>query len=78
MINLGKIIAVLPRSLAELLPPGLTLVPVGDAPVSVLAVAWSAHEHRPAVAAFVAAALTSRSDRLENSAPPRFEDRHTR
>lgn len=63
MINLGKTVAVLPRSLAELLPPGLTLVPVGDAPVSVLAVAWSAHDHRPAVAAFVSAALTTRSAR---------------
>jgi hypothetical protein len=39
-----------------LLPPGLTLVPVRDAPISILAVAWSAHNHQPAVAAFVSAA----------------------
>jgi DNA-binding transcriptional LysR family regulator len=59
MISLGKTIAVLPRSLADLLPPGLTLVPVHDAPASVLAVAWSAHDRRPSVAAFVSAALTA-------------------
>ncbi len=58
MINLGRTIAVLPYSLADLMQSGLTLVPVTDAPVSILAVAWLTHDCRSSVGEFVAAALT--------------------
>jgi DNA-binding transcriptional LysR family regulator len=59
MINLGRTVAVLPRSLADLMQSGLTSVPVTDAPISTLAVAWSTRDRRPSVAEFVAAALTA-------------------
>ncbi len=60
MITLGRTIAVLPRSLVEPLPPGLTCVPVADAPPSRLVLAWNRQDRRPMVAAFVTAALRQR------------------
>jgi DNA-binding transcriptional LysR family regulator len=56
LITLGRTIAVLPRSLAGPLPAHLVTVPVTDASPSRLVVAWSEQDHRPLVAAFVAAA----------------------
>ena len=56
MIALGRMIAVLPRSLVEPVPAGLVCVPVADAPPSRLVLAWNAQDRRPLVAAFVAAA----------------------
>ena len=57
LITLGRMIGVLPRSLVEPVPPGVVTVPVIDAPPSRLVLAWNEQDHRPLVAAFVAAAL---------------------
>ncbi|SEG93160.1 DNA-binding transcriptional regulator, LysR family [Actinacidiphila yanglinensis] len=57
LIQLGRTLAVLPRSLARPEHPGLVYVPVVDAPRSRLVVAWSQSDRRPPVAAFVRAAL---------------------
>lgn len=56
MITVSRMIAVLPRSLVEPVPPGLVRVPVTDAPPSRLVLAWNEHDRRPLVASFVAAA----------------------
>ncbi|MEU6479829.1 LysR substrate-binding domain-containing protein [Streptomyces sp. NPDC047017] len=60
LITVGRMIGVLPRSLVEPAPPGLTCVPVTDAPPSRLVLAWNEQDRRPAVASFVTAALRSR------------------
>ncbi|MFD9888154.1 LysR family transcriptional regulator [Amycolatopsis sp. NPDC059027] len=60
MISVGRMIGVLPRSLVEPPPAGLVCVPVTDAPLSRLVLAWNEHDRRPLVAAFVAAALEHR------------------
>ena len=57
MIEVGRMIAVLPRSLVEPVPAGLVCVPVTDAPPSRLVLAWKEQDRRPLVASFVAAAL---------------------
>jgi DNA-binding transcriptional LysR family regulator len=57
MIALGRMIAVLPRSLVDPVPAGLACVPVTDAPPSRLVLAWNEQDRRPLVASFVAAAL---------------------
>jgi DNA-binding transcriptional LysR family regulator len=59
MIALGRMIAVLPRSLVEPAPPGLACIPVTDAPPSHLVLAWNEHDRRPLVASFVTAALAA-------------------
>ncbi|KPC90861.1 LysR family transcriptional regulator [Streptomyces sp. NRRL F-6602] len=60
MITVGRTIGVLPRSLVEPVPPGLTCVPVTDAPPSSLVLAWPEQDRRPLVASFVTAALRTR------------------
>jgi DNA-binding transcriptional LysR family regulator len=60
MIAVGRMIAVLPRSLVEPVPAGLVCVQVSDAPPSRLVLAWNEQDRRPLVASFVAAALRSR------------------
>jgi DNA-binding transcriptional LysR family regulator len=57
MITVGRMIAVLPRSLVEPVPAGLACVPVADAPPSRLVLAWNSRDRRPLVASFVTAAL---------------------
>ncbi|WP_329138955.1 LysR family transcriptional regulator [Streptomyces sp. NBC_01476] len=57
LIMLGRIIAVLPRSLVEPVHPGLVYVPVTGAAPSRLVVAWSELDRRPLVASFVEAAV---------------------
>ncbi|MFF8309656.1 LysR family transcriptional regulator [Streptomyces lydicus] len=57
MIKVSRMIGVLPRSLVEPLPPGLVGVPVSDAPLSRLVLAWNEQDRRPLLASFVAAAL---------------------
>ncbi|SHG21907.1 LysR family transcriptional regulator [Streptoalloteichus hindustanus] len=59
LITLNRTIAVLPRSLAEPVPPGLVRVPVTDAPPSRLVVAWSQLDHRPLITSFVHAAVAA-------------------
>jgi DNA-binding transcriptional LysR family regulator len=60
MIELGRMIGVLPRSLVEPPPAGLVCVSVTDAPPSRLVLAWNEQDGRPLVASFVAAALEHR------------------
>ncbi|WP_067666496.1 LysR family transcriptional regulator [Nocardia miyunensis] len=57
MISVDRMIAILPRSLVENIPPDLVCIPVSDAPPSHLVLAWNEHDHRPSVTSFVAAAL---------------------
>ncbi len=57
LILLGRIVAVLPRSLVEPVHAGLVCVPVIDAPTSRLVVAWPERDRRSLVASFVAAAV---------------------
>jgi DNA-binding transcriptional LysR family regulator len=59
MITLGRTIAMLPRSLAGSVPPGLVCVPVADATPSRLVIAWSQLNRRPLVATFVEAAMSA-------------------
>jgi DNA-binding transcriptional LysR family regulator len=65
MITVGRMIAVLPRSLVEPVPPGLVCVPVTDAPPSRLVLAWNARDRRPLVTSFAAAALRLRQHEVE-------------
>ncbi len=57
LVAAGRMVAVLPRSLVEPVPPGLVRVPVVDAPPNRLVLAWPQLDRRPLVAAFVAAAV---------------------
>ncbi|MEV5017943.1 LysR family transcriptional regulator [Streptomyces sp. NPDC053780] len=57
MIRLGRAVAILPRSLAQPMPPGLVHRPVIDAPNSEIVLAWSQDDRRSLVASFVAAAV---------------------
>lgn len=57
LVMLGRTVAVLPRSLLQPEHPGLVYRPIADAPPSRLVIAWRESERRPAVAAFVTAAL---------------------
>lgn len=59
LITLGRMIAVLPRSLVEPVPAGLVRVPVTDASTSRLVIAWPERDRRPLVASFVAAAVAA-------------------
>ncbi|MFJ8795618.1 LysR family transcriptional regulator [Streptomyces sp. NPDC102462] len=59
MIRVGRMIAVLPRSLVEPAPADLVRVPVTDAPPSRLVLAWNAQDRRPLVLSFVTAALAA-------------------
>ena len=59
MVTLGRTIALLPRSLAEPVPPQLVCVPVADADPSHLVIAWSPRNQRPLVASFVDAAVAA-------------------
>ncbi|MEU7045568.1 LysR family transcriptional regulator [Streptomyces varsoviensis] len=60
LVTVGRMIAVLPRSLVEPVPAGLVCVPVTDASPSRIAIAWPERDRRPLVAAFVAAAVSAR------------------
>ncbi|WP_411146958.1 LysR family transcriptional regulator [Streptomyces sp. x-80] len=62
MIRLGRTIAILPRSLAAPMYPGLVYRPVSDAPNSELVLAWAQDDRRRLVAAFVAAAAEAAGD----------------
>ncbi|MFE2376330.1 LysR family transcriptional regulator [Streptomyces sp. NPDC059398] len=63
MITANRMIGMLPRSLVEPVPDGVTLVPVTDAPPSRLVLAWNERDRRPLVASFVAAALRAAPSR---------------
>ncbi|MGP3775759.1 LysR family transcriptional regulator [Streptomyces sp. SDT5-1] len=57
LVAVGRVVAVLPRSLVHPTPPGVVCVPVTDAPESRLVLAWPAQTDHPLVPAFVAAAV---------------------
>jgi DNA-binding transcriptional LysR family regulator len=56
LIALGRLLALVPASAAHHLRTDLSVVPVSDAPLSTLVIAWPAGTASPAVAALVAAA----------------------
>jgi DNA-binding transcriptional LysR family regulator len=60
LIALGRTIALLPASCEEHLRPGLTCVPVTDAPTSTLAIAWDEDARSRPLAALVEAACSVR------------------
>ncbi|WP_420117559.1 LysR family transcriptional regulator [Micromonospora sp.] len=59
LIQLGRLIAVVPESVGEYLPPGLISRPVLDADPATLVLAWSQTSTSREVAAFVRAAVTA-------------------
>jgi DNA-binding transcriptional LysR family regulator len=59
LVRIGRVIAVLPRSLITPAPPGTVCIEVADAEPSRLVIARRRSDHRSAVAALITAALTS-------------------
>ncbi|MEU4659163.1 LysR substrate-binding domain-containing protein [Streptomyces sp. NPDC023723] len=59
LVMVGRVVAVLPRSLVEPVHPQLVYRPVTDAAPSSLVVAWSRLDRRPLVASFADAAVTA-------------------
>ncbi|MBU8828761.1 LysR family transcriptional regulator [Mycolicibacterium goodii] len=59
LVQIGRAVAVLPRSLVSPAPPATVCVPVEDAGTSSIALAHNAHDHRNTVAAFVTAASSA-------------------
>ncbi|BAL93206.1 putative LysR-family transcriptional regulator [Actinoplanes missouriensis 431] len=59
LIQTGRLIAVVPETLGEHLPPGLTSRPVPDADSVTLVLAWSQSSTSREVAAFVSAAVAT-------------------
>lgn len=59
LVRIGRVVSVLPRSLVTPTPAGTVTVPVEDAGVSRIVLARAARDHRPSVAAFVAAAAAA-------------------
>ncbi|MBY8876320.1 LysR family transcriptional regulator [Actinacidiphila acidipaludis] len=58
LVAVGRVVAVLPRSLVYPAPAGVVCVPLSDAPKSRIVVAWPPHdEASPLVGSFVTAAL---------------------
>jgi DNA-binding transcriptional LysR family regulator len=58
LVRLGRVVAVLPRSLLTPPPSGIVCVPVPDAGPSRIAIARNAHDHRDHVAALITAAAS--------------------
>ena len=77
MIALRRTIAVLPRSLAEPIAPGLVGIRVTDAPTSQLVIAWHELNRSPRIAPFVEAAVRAaelvapRVDAVDEDGAPR-------
>ncbi len=66
LITLGTATTVLPRSVAARYPrPGISYVPISDAPLAALTIAWHEHAHAKSIAALVRAAVASGSRRGE-------------
>ncbi|MEV8440717.1 LysR family transcriptional regulator [Actinosynnema sp. NPDC051121] len=59
LIRLGRMVAVLPESVRDRLPPGTVSRPVTDAEPATLVIAWSRESTSRQVAAFVRAALSA-------------------
>ncbi|MCV7290758.1 LysR family transcriptional regulator [Mycolicibacterium wolinskyi] len=60
LVQIGRVVAVLPRSLVSPAPPATVCVPVEDAGTSTIVLAHNANDHRNTVAAFVTAASSAR------------------
>ncbi|GAB5898556.1 LysR family transcriptional regulator [Mycolicibacterium mageritense] len=58
LVAIGRLIAVLPRSLVSPMAPGVVLVPVEDAEASRIVIARSDRDQRSTVATFIAAAAS--------------------
>jgi DNA-binding transcriptional LysR family regulator len=56
LVRIGRVVAVLPRSLMTPAPPGIACVPVADAGPSRIVIARREHDHRDHVTALVTAA----------------------
>ncbi|WP_144764970.1 LysR family transcriptional regulator [Curtobacterium sp. 9128] len=82
LVHIGRVVAVLPRSLVTPTPPGITCVPVRDAETSSIVLAWRTDEQRTSVLAFVEAAIRatqqSAEPRASSVAPPHAEARPSR
>lgn len=59
LIRLGRMVAVLPESVRDRLPPGTVSRPVTDAEPATLVIAWSRESTSRQVAAFVRAAISA-------------------
>ncbi|KAA5837090.1 LysR family transcriptional regulator [Saccharopolyspora hirsuta] len=58
MVRIGRVVAVLPRSLVTPAPPGTICVPVADAEPSYVVLGHAEHDHRDSLTALVNAAAT--------------------
>jgi DNA-binding transcriptional LysR family regulator len=70
LVRLGRVAAVLRRSLLTPAPPGIVCVPVPDAGPSRIAIARNAHDH---LTALIAAAASRRHRERDNVNQPRFD-----
>jgi DNA-binding transcriptional LysR family regulator len=70
LIRLGRMIAVLPESVRDRLPPGTLSRPVRDAEPATLVIAWSRASTSRQVAAFVHAAISAADAPLNTAAHP--------
>ncbi|MBB5773598.1 LysR substrate-binding domain-containing protein [Nonomuraea jabiensis] len=61
LVRLGRVVAVLPRSLVTPASPGTICVPVADAGPSCIVLGCNEHDHRDSVAVLMAAAATASS-----------------
>ncbi|MEU0016317.1 LysR family transcriptional regulator [Streptomyces rochei] len=59
MVRIGRVVAVLPRSLVTPTPPGTACVPVADAGPSSIVIGCNEHDHRESLAALMEAAATA-------------------
>jgi DNA-binding transcriptional LysR family regulator len=71
LVALGRVVALLPDSIRDRLRPDLVCVPVLDAAMSTLVVAWPERSRSPATAAFVRAALAAATQSDVDNAPIR-------
>ncbi|MGW4077465.1 LysR family transcriptional regulator [Streptomyces asiaticus] len=60
LVRIGRVIAVVPRSLITPAPPGIVCVPVTDAGPSQIVIARREHDHRDHVTALITAAASLR------------------
>ncbi|MEW1660322.1 LysR family transcriptional regulator [Streptomyces sp. NPDC093707] len=60
LVRIGRVVAVVPRSLITPVPPGIACVPVADAGPSQIVIARREHDHRDHVTALITAAASLR------------------
>jgi DNA-binding transcriptional LysR family regulator len=64
LVRIGRVIAVLPRSLITPAPPGVVCIEVADSEPSYVVIARRERDHRDAGTALIAAAVASARARL--------------